>query len=177
MKEANAAFYSALNMMFRGDIAPMDAVWSHADDVTYMGPDGGYQVGWDAVRADWDKQSAMQLGGEVTPTKIHINEGETIAVVSCIEQGKNLKSDGKPEDISLRATNIFRKENGQWKMIGHHTDKLPSLFKASALACRCVRRWDQLSDDSGSVVALLSWGEEVSDMHGSIALGLALSAL
>jgi hypothetical protein len=27
--------------------------------------------------------------------------------------------------VSIRATNIFRKENGVWKMIGHHTDLLP----------------------------------------------------
>jgi len=27
--------------------------------------------------------------------------------------------------VSIRATNVFRKEGGQWKMIGHHTDLLP----------------------------------------------------
>jgi ketosteroid isomerase-like protein len=32
-----------------------------------------------------------------------------------------------PEKVSIRATNIYRKENGQWKMIGHHTDLLPYL--------------------------------------------------
>ncbi|MCA9097948.1 MAG: nuclear transport factor 2 family protein, partial [Planctomycetaceae bacterium] len=32
---------------------------------------------------------------------------------------------GKSTKISLRATNVFRKENDKWKLIGHHTDKLP----------------------------------------------------
>ena len=30
---------------------------------------------------------------------------------------------------SIRATNIFRKEDGQWKMIGHHVDLLPQMAK------------------------------------------------
>jgi hypothetical protein len=29
--------------------------------------------------------------------------------------------------VSIRATNLFRKESGAWKMIGHHTDLLPFL--------------------------------------------------
>jgi ketosteroid isomerase-like protein len=36
---------------------------------------------------------------------------------------------GKKKTISLRATSIYRKENGQWKMIGHHTDLIPVMEK------------------------------------------------
>ena len=39
--EAVAGFYAALNTMFKGDLGPMLEVWSHADDVTYMGPTVG----------------------------------------------------------------------------------------------------------------------------------------
>ena len=51
VRHANEQFYSALNAMFAGDLAPMKKVWSHADDVTYMGPSGGFRVGWDQVLA------------------------------------------------------------------------------------------------------------------------------
>lgn len=47
---AAAQFYAALNTMFTGNANPMKEVWSHADDVTYMGPGGGFQVGWGQVR-------------------------------------------------------------------------------------------------------------------------------
>src|ERR1700752_3065130 len=63
--KAAAHFYAALNAMFTGDVAPMTAVWSHADDVTYMGPGGGFDVGWQKVRANWAAQAAKKLGGEV----------------------------------------------------------------------------------------------------------------
>jgi len=49
VKEAVSQFYVALNKMFKGNIDPMKEVWSHADDVTYMGPTGGMKVGWELV--------------------------------------------------------------------------------------------------------------------------------
>ena len=128
VRQANDEFYAALNAMFQGETAPMEAVWSHADDVTYLGPDGKFLVGWDAVLADWKQQAAMKLDGTVRPERIHTKTGADIATVECFEVGSNIVG-GKPTPVSLRATNVFRKENGQWKMIGHHTDKLSFLDK------------------------------------------------
>jgi ketosteroid isomerase-like protein len=34
---------------------------------------------------------------------------------------------GKPVEVSHRATNIFRREEGQWRLIHHHTDLSPQL--------------------------------------------------
>jgi hypothetical protein len=48
-RQAADRLYDALNAMFAGDLTPMKALWSHADDVTYMGPGGGLQVGWKQV--------------------------------------------------------------------------------------------------------------------------------
>ena len=124
---ANAAFYAALNKMFTGDVAPIEAVWSHADDVTYMGPTGGFEHGWQAVRKDWQGQAALKLGGRVEPGDVHVVVGQDIAVVSNYENGENTNAKGKIERLKLRATNVCRKENGQWKMVGHHTDTLPYL--------------------------------------------------
>ncbi len=43
----------------------MKEIWSHADDVIYMGPGGGTRIDWIAVLADWERQAALKLGGEV----------------------------------------------------------------------------------------------------------------
>lgn len=128
VRQATADFYAALNTMFEGNIEPMQAVWSHADDVSYMGPDGKFTIGWDQVFADWQSQAARKLGGEIRAEQIHITVGQDLATVECREVGENLV-DGKPTKVTLRATNVFRKENGQWKMIGHHTDLLPFMQK------------------------------------------------
>jgi ketosteroid isomerase-like protein len=124
--EANEVFYAALNSLFEAKIQPMTEIWSHADDVTYLGPDGSFRVGWQATRKDWQKQAAMKLGGKVEPTEVHITVGRDLAVVHNYEIGRNVV-DGKTTEVKIRATNLYRKEGGKWKMIGHHTDLLPFL--------------------------------------------------
>lgn len=124
--DAAAEFYRALNVMFTGELAPMLAVWSHAGDVTYMGPGGDFRVGWDQVLASWKEQAAMKLGGKVHSDNMRVTVGHDLAVTHNIEIGENVK-DGQVLKVSIRATNVFRKERGKWKMVGHHTDLLPHL--------------------------------------------------
>lgn len=126
---ANDAYFAALNTMFTGDIAPMLALWSHKDDVTSMGPTGKYNRGWAAVKKDWEGQAALKLGGKVEPTDINVVVGTDLAVISDTEIGTNTNADGKTATVKLRGTSMFRKEDGAWKMIGHHTDTLPYLNK------------------------------------------------
>lgn len=126
---ANAGFYAALNRLFTGDLEPMKAVWSHAGDISYMGPTGQFERGWAAVLKDWEGQAAMKLGGKVEPSEIHVIVSGALAVISCYEVGENTNAAGKTEKLKLRATSIFRKEDGLWKMVGHQTDKLPYLAK------------------------------------------------
>ena len=127
VREAAGRFYSALNAMFTGNLGPMKEVWSHQEDVTYMGPGGGFRIGWGQVLADWEVQAGMKLGGMVTPKKMRITVGRDLAIVSNYEIGENAGPEGKPRKVEIRATNLFRKEDGEWKMIGHHTDTLPYL--------------------------------------------------
>jgi ketosteroid isomerase-like protein len=128
VKAAVATFHDALNVLFTGDAAPMKAIWSHADDVTYMGPVGGMQVGWSQIEPYWDKQAAKKLGGKVDAVDMHITASPTLGVVHYYEKGENV-IDGKPQPVNIRTTTTFRKEGGQWKVIGHHTDLLAYLQK------------------------------------------------
>ena len=128
VRAASNQFYSALSQLLTGDMAPMEALWSHRNDVTYMGPAGGFRVGWDAVRKDLASQAAMKLGGSIKPRQVKITAGSELATVSNMEVGSNVIG-GKKSVVSLRATSIYRKENGQWKMIGHHTDLIPAMEK------------------------------------------------
>ncbi|MSR29766.1 MAG: hypothetical protein EXS03_09395 [Phycisphaerales bacterium] len=65
VRAASDGYYAALNTMFTGDVAPMDAVWSHEPDVTQVGPFGGRYTGWGAVGAEWAHDAGMKLGGKV----------------------------------------------------------------------------------------------------------------
>src|SRR5262249_16791935 len=112
VREAAARFYSALNVMFTGALEPMKQVWSHAEDVTYMGPGGGFRVGWSEVLRDWEKQAAMKLGGKVEAAEIRLVVGHDLAITQNYEKGENKGQDGKTLTVLIRATNVFRKEKG-----------------------------------------------------------------
>ncbi len=122
--KATAQFYIALNAMFAGDVAPMEAVWSHAADVTYLPPDGSLLVGWHDVSASWRKQASMKLGGHVAPEDIRMTTGGDLAVVCNFEKGANANVGGKEQTVAIRSSKVFRKENGAWKLISDHADPL-----------------------------------------------------
>jgi len=86
--------YAALNVMFTGELGPMDAVWSHRDDVTYMGPGGDFRVGWDDVRASWQEQADMKLGGRVEPADMRLVVSGDLAVTHNREIGENTHAEG-----------------------------------------------------------------------------------
>jgi ketosteroid isomerase-like protein len=122
LREANDQFYAALNAMFVGEIEPMNAIWSHDEGVTLMSPFGGRKVGWEAVGGEFRNNAEMKLGGKVECQELAVYAGTHLGYTLCVESGENMTADGKPVPVSFRATNIFRIEKGQWKMVHHHTD-------------------------------------------------------
>ena len=128
IKAITDQFYQALNTLFIGNATPMKAIWAHSDDAAYMGPDGGVKRGWEAISAVWDFQANARLGGEVIPDHDQIIAGEDLAITTNFEVGENKNAEIGFQKVSIRATNVFRKESGVWKMISHHTDLLPFLI-------------------------------------------------
>ncbi len=129
MKELEAAvtqFYKALNILFTGDAAPMIALWSHQGDTSYLGPQGEIVVGWEKTQESWQQTAALRLGGHIDPQDMHIVVNGNLGFTQNHEVGTNYK-DNKPQTVKIRATNIFRKENGVWKMLSHQTDLLDYL--------------------------------------------------
>jgi PAS domain S-box-containing protein len=125
--EANDQFYKALDAMFTGDLSVMQSVWSHGDDVSLQGPFGDRIDGWEAVEAHFTKESQMGMTGRVLSKNIRSCLGTDMAYVTCIEEGEDMTIGGKPVVVHHRATNVFRLEDGSWKMVHHHTDLAPAL--------------------------------------------------
>ena len=123
LQSATTTFYQDLNAVLAGDPGPMEALWSHAGDITYMSPFGQLLVGWTGVRASWEQQAGQHLGGRVEPEDLHYFASSTLGVVVGFERG-SVTINGKDTPVNIRATSTYRLEGGQWKMIGHHTDPL-----------------------------------------------------
>jgi len=118
-------WFVALNAMFDGNAKPFAELYSHADDVTYMGAEGTYRIGWEAVYSDWQTQAARSRGGEVQGVDVHIVVGGTMATATHYTKGTVITAEGKSIDQQVRETSVFRKEDGAWKMIGHQADNYP----------------------------------------------------
>ena len=121
IEQAHDAFYRALGLIFQGDTDAMAEVWSHADDITYMGPLGHLLVGWSSISKSWAEQARTITGGPVVPEEVRFFRSTDLGVVVGFERGA-IQVGSESQTVDIRATSTYRCEAGQWRMIGHHTD-------------------------------------------------------
>ncbi len=121
VREASDRFYAALVSMLNGDARPMADVWAHDPAVSTMHPLGGREVGWGAVRASWEGAAGAFEGGGVEVSDLLVSVLGDAAYTTGIEHVDGTVG-GKSLHFDIRATNIFRREDGEWKIIHHHTD-------------------------------------------------------
>lgn len=114
--------------MANGDAGPMSAVWSHRDDVTTMHPIGGREVGWSEVEGPWSAVAELGSDGSVTRTEQLIRVIGDCAYELTTEQ-VSMTLGGEPLDTEVRATNVYRLENGEWKVVHHHADTSPEMVR------------------------------------------------
>ena len=106
-----------------GNPRPYLELWSHAEDVSLMGGVGGHQVGIDDV-TELLTAAAKTLNYETwSAENLVTGFGDTLGFTVELERLTRQK-DGEPEEMSLRATTIYRREDGGWKVIHRHGDSL-----------------------------------------------------
>jgi len=130
VRRASEQFYAALIQLINGNAEPMAAVWSHRDDVTTLHPLGGRQTGWHEVWQVW--QAVAQAGitdANVTVDDLLIHVTGDLAYTVGVERGQ-LTMGGEQVAYDERATNIYRREGGAWKLVHHHSDLVPGMQAA-----------------------------------------------
>jgi len=125
---ASRDFYTALNRMARGDAAAMPDAWAKDDTVTAQHPIGGRDSGFEAVIASFTKVAEIAGGGEIRLEDQNIDTGSDMAVETGVEIG-TLTIAGHDAEIHHRVTNVYRVENGTWKLAHHHTDLSPRMLE------------------------------------------------
>ncbi len=135
VRQASDRFYAALNRMISGDSSAMLDVCSHASDVTAMHPLGGRQIGWPEARAIWEMAAQATNGGSVEASDLQITLlGDAAAYTTGTEIASAVVG-GTSVSFSGRCTNVYRREDGVWKLVHHHVDLLPDVaaaFQAAA---------------------------------------------
>jgi ketosteroid isomerase-like protein len=113
----------ALGQHTGGNPKPYLKLWSHADDVSLMGGVGGHQVGIAAV-TELLTSAAKTLNYTTWNADTLVADfGETLGFTVELEH-LTRQIDGQTEEMSLRATTVYRREAGAWKVIHRHGDGL-----------------------------------------------------
>ena len=122
IRAATTLFYTALNSAIQGNFEPLSAVWSHRADVSDLSADGGEQFGWNEIHAHIQNMVRAYPSGHIEAQNVSVVADGDIGYSVCAEAGQMRSADGPMVKFSQRATNVFRKEGGQWKLVHHHAD-------------------------------------------------------
>ena len=112
--------------MHHGEVEPRLATWSHHDPVTVFGALGIDKNGWEEV-----SQSFHWLASRFTDfnalTVELVAAGVSGDLSYTVGYERSTGSvNGRPvRTIMLRATQIYRRENGEWKIVHRHADYPP----------------------------------------------------
>ena len=124
LRDAADAFYAAGNQMLAGDLSGFETLWSEADDISHLGPMGATITGRAAVMEEFAREAAMGFQGTLRAEERRFVETPEMGLLVCIERTSGMTRAGETIQSDIRATTIFRKENGHWRVVHHHTDRL-----------------------------------------------------
>jgi len=115
--------HRALRQHTSGNPHPYLELWSHAEDVSLMGGVGGHQVGIHDV-TELLTAAAKTLNYETWDAE-NLASGFNDTLGFTVELERLTRQiHGQTEEMSLRATTIYRREDGAWKVIHRHGDSL-----------------------------------------------------
>jgi ketosteroid isomerase-like protein len=115
----------ALGELVEGRSEPFKALWSHADDVVIMGAFGGHETGWQQVsaRLDWAAKG-IKATDRVAENVVTVVADDLAYTVDLEHMTRHAGE--HPQPRTLGCTQVYRRENGQWKVVLRHADELPS---------------------------------------------------
>jgi len=124
--EAVEHFHVAQGEFLKGNPEAVKELFSHRDDVSLANPYGPPVRGWQQVAQTIELASSLRRDGELVG--IETIAKYVIADLGYVVQIERAKAKiGAREDITpyaVRATNIFRREDGVWKMLHRHADPI-----------------------------------------------------
>lgn len=118
-EEAEAAFYEAIG---RADIETVMHLWADEGQIVCIHPGAPRLVGHSAIRRSWE-QIFEQGGVQIRPVQVQSTQNMTTAVRNIIEEVHRTNS--KPADIHILATNVYMKTPAGWRLVSHHASVVP----------------------------------------------------
>ncbi len=119
----------------KGTPEPVKELFSRADDATLANPYGPPVRGWDNIARAIEQASSLRRDGELAEIEMITKViTENLAYVVGIERAQ-AKVGGRDEltPYAVRATMIFRPEDGVWKIVHRHADPITTAQPAESV--------------------------------------------
>jgi ketosteroid isomerase-like protein len=124
---------AADHALHNGDVEPRKELWSRGDPVTLLGAFGVAASGWDEVSETFDwVASQFSRGDEFKLEVIAAGVSGDLAYTVGYEHSLVSRDGGPARRNRLRVTHVYRRENGEWKIVHRHGDGLESEQAPSA---------------------------------------------
>ena len=129
---AIARLHAAMAKVANGDISDIKALYAHTDDATSFYGWGGYEKGWEAVSKRWDWAGRQFKGGTVSYENVTTVMSSELAYTTDIETFEaRMEGMEQPARWSNRVTHIFRLEDGEWRLVHRHANRLEGQYTPS----------------------------------------------
>jgi ketosteroid isomerase-like protein len=113
----------------RGDATPLSQIVTRVSPATFFGPQGSFREGAEEVSSTYERDAgSFEPGGDSHFEILQMGASDGVAYWVGFQRA-TARMRGKTEAIpfNLRVTEIFRREDGEWKMVHRHADSL--MFK------------------------------------------------
>src|SRR4028119_1911011 len=128
-------FHLASDEFLKGNPEPTKKLFSHREDVTLANPFGPPAHGWEHVAETIDHASSLCRDGELVGSEI-VAKCVTAELAYVVEIERPKAKLGGREEITpwaLRASMIFRPEEGTWKIVHRHADPITTARPAESV--------------------------------------------
>ncbi|MFJ9787742.1 YybH family protein [Amycolatopsis sp. NPDC101161] len=116
---------AAEQAMHNGDAGPRTALWSKADPVSLFGAWLPIRTGWADV-SDAFRRVAAQFSDSREYRFEVVAAGASGDLAYTIGYEHNAVTlNGKPATYTLRVTHVYRREEGEWRIVHRHGDRPP----------------------------------------------------
>jgi ketosteroid isomerase-like protein len=113
--------------MQNGDPGPMINFWAPSDDVTLFGAWGTIEKGHEAVTSTMRWVGSRFTGADdVDVENTVVASSGDLAYTVGFERSRVSVQGGPPRDMAIRVTHIYRRMDGDWKLVHRHADFPPS---------------------------------------------------
>jgi ketosteroid isomerase-like protein len=114
-----------------GDAEPLGEISARELPATFFSPKGDFRAGAGEVSTTYKSDAnAFEKGSETDFEILQMAaDGDIAYWVGFQRASARLKGQAEPVPFNLRVTEIFRRENGDWKLVHRHADVLKAESK------------------------------------------------